>query len=54
MKTHEITTSKGDFILVEIPDSQRYDLSKMAIRNDFYRLLKGGSRYKREIPLVKC
>lgn len=39
MKTHEITTIKGDFIAVEIPDSQRYNLSRMAIKNDFYRLV---------------
>jgi len=37
MKT--ITTIKGDFIAVEISDSQRYDLSRMAVGNDFYRLV---------------
>lgn len=39
MKEVYFKTSKGDFIAVEIPDSQRYNLSRMAVRNDFYRLV---------------
>lgn len=32
-------TIKGEFIAVEIPDNQRYDLSRMAVKNDFYKLV---------------
>lgn len=39
MKEVKFETIKGEFIAVEIPDSQRYDLSRMADKNDFYRLV---------------